>query len=58
MAGGPPDRYSQWLPRALNSAIYDVKWDYEGYRTTTSIAVFHIEIAVFYTKVPMLCPIL
>ena len=40
VAGGPPDRYRQWLAHALNSAIYDVKRDYEGYRTTARIAVF------------------
>ena len=34
------DRYSQWLARALNNVFYDVKWYYEGYRTTARIAVF------------------
>ena len=34
VAAGSPYRYPLWLARALNSAIYDVKWDYEGYRTT------------------------
>ena len=58
VAGGPPDRYPKWLARALNSAIYDVKWDYEGYRTTARIAVFYVKIAVFFTKFPLLCPIL
>ena len=58
VAGGPPYRYPQWLARALNSAIYDVKWDYEGYRTTARIAVFYLKIAVFTPKYPLFCPIL
>ena len=40
VAAGSPYRYPLWLARTLNSAIYDVKWDYEGYRTTARIAVF------------------
>ena len=58
VAGGSPYRYPVWLARALNSAIYDVKWDYEGYRTTARIYVFYVKIAVFYTKFPLLYPIL
>ena len=30
VAAGCPYRNPLWLARALNSAIYDVKWDYEG----------------------------
>ena len=37
-----PNHHSQWLPSALNRAIYDVKWDYEGYRTTARIALFFL----------------
>ena len=51
-------RYPLWLARTLNSAIYDVKWDYEGYRTIARIALFYVKIAVFYTKFPLLYPIL
>ena len=40
VAGGCPKRYPQWLAPALNSAIYDVKWDYQGSGTTARIAVF------------------
>ena len=58
VAAGSPYRYPLWLARALNSAIYDVKWDYEGYRTTARIAVFYMEIAVSYTKFPLLYAIL
>ena len=58
VAAGSPYRYPLWLARALNSAIYDVKWDYEGYRTIARSAVFYIKIAVFYTKFPLLYPIL
>ena len=58
VAGGPPDHYPQWLARALNSTIYDVKCNYEGYRTAVRIAVFYVQIAAFYTKFPLLCPIL
>ena len=47
VAGGSPYRYPLWLARALNSAIYDVKWDYKGYRTTARIAVFLCENSSF-----------
>ena len=57
VAGGSPYRYPLWLARALNSAIYDVKWDYEGYRTIARIAVFYVKIAVFYNKFMLLYPI-
>ena len=30
VAGGLPDRYPQWLARALNNPFDDVKWDYEA----------------------------
>ena len=56
VAGGPPDRYPQWLARALNSTIYDVKWDYEGYRTTARIAVFYVKIAVFLYQIFVVVP--
>ena len=58
VAGGSPYRYPLWLAHALNSAIYDVKWDYEGYRTMARIAVFYVKIAVFYNKFMLLYPIL
>ena len=58
VAGRSPYRYPLWLARALNGAIYDAKWDYEGYRTTARIAVFYVKIAVFYIKFPLLYPIL
>ena len=58
VAGRSPYRYPLWLARALNSAIYDVKWYYEGYRTTARIAVFYVKIAVFYTKFLLLYPVL
>ena len=58
VAAGSPYRYPLWLARALNSAIYDVKWDYEGYRTIARIAVFSVKIAVFYNKFLLLYPIL
>ena len=47
VAAGSPYRYPLWLARALNSAIYDVKWDYESYRAIARIAVFSVKIAVF-----------
>ena len=47
VAAGSHYRYPLWLARALNSAIYDVKWDYEGYRATAKIADFYVKIAVF-----------
>ena len=55
---GSPYRYPLWLARALNSAISDVKWDYEGYRKIARIAVFYVKIAVFYNKFMLLFPIL
>ena len=55
---GSPYRYPLWLARALNSAIYDVKWDYESHRAIARIAVFYAKIAVFYNKFMLLCPIL
>ena len=58
VAAGSPYRYPLWLARALNSAIYDVKWDYEDYRTIARIALFYVKIAVFYNKFMLLCPIL
>ena len=58
VAAGSPYRYPLWLARALNSAIYDVKWDYESYRAIARIAVFYVKIAVFYNKFMLLCPIL
>ena len=58
VAAESPYRYPLWLTRALNSAIYDVKWDYEGYRAIARIAVFYVEIAVFYNKFMLLCLIL
>ena len=58
VAAGSLCRYPLWLAPALNSAIYDVKWDYEGYRTIARIAVFYVKIAVFYNKFMLLCPIL
>ena len=58
VAAGSPYRYPLWLARALNSAIYDVKWDYEGYRAIAKIADFNVKIAVFYNKFMLLCPIL
>ena len=58
VAAGSPDRYPLWLARALNSAIYDVKWDYEGNRAIARIAVFNVKIAFFYNKPMLLCPIL
>ena len=58
VAAGLPYRYPLWLARALNSAIYDVKWDYEGYRTIARIEVFYVKIAVFYNKFMLLYPIL
>ena len=57
-AAGSPYCYPLWLARALNSAIYDVKWDHEGYRAITRIAVFYVKIAVFYNKLMLLYPIL
>ena len=51
VAAGSPYRYPLWLARALNSAIYDVKWDYEGYRAIAKIANFYVKIAVFYNFV-------
>ena len=47
VAAGSPYRYPLWLARALNSAIYDVKWDYESDRAIARIADFYIKIAVF-----------
>ena len=47
VAAGSSYRNPLWLARALNSAIYDVKWDYEGYRAIAKIADFHVKIAVF-----------
>ena len=47
VAAGSPYRYPLWLARALNSAFYDVKWDYESDRAIARIADFYIEIAVF-----------
>ena len=47
VAAGSPYRYPLWLARALNSAIYDVKWDYESDRAIARIADFYIRIAVF-----------
>ena len=58
VAAGSPYRYPLWLARALNSAIYDVKWDYESDRAIAKIAVFYVKIAVFYNKFMLLCPIL
>ena len=58
VAAGSPYRYPLWLARALNSAIYDVKWDYESYRAIARIAVFYVKIAVLYNKFMLLCPIL
>ena len=58
VAGGSPYRYPLWLAGALNSANYDVKWDYEGYRTMARIAVFYVKIAVSYNKFMLLYPIL
>ena len=58
VAAGSPYRYPLWLARALNSAIYDVKWDYEGNRAIAKIADFYVKIAVFYNKFMLLCPIL
>ena len=46
------------LARALNSAIYDVKWDYESDRAIARITDFYVRIAVFYNKFMLLCPIL
>ena len=40
VAAGSPYRYPLWLARALNSAIYDVKWDYEVNRAIAKIAEF------------------
>ena len=47
VAAGSPYRYPLWLARALNSAIYDVKWDYESDRAIAKIADFYAKIAVF-----------
>ena len=47
VAAGSPYRYPLWLARALNSAIYDVKWDYESDRAIARIADFYIKIALF-----------
>ena len=47
VAAGSPYRYPLWLARALNSANYDVKWDYESDRAIAKIADFYIKIAVF-----------
>ena len=47
VAAGSPYRYPLWLARALNSAIYDVKWDYESDRAIAKIADFYVKIAVF-----------
>ena len=47
VAAGSPYRYPLWLARALNSAFYDVKWDYESDRAIARIADFYIKIAVF-----------
>ena len=47
VAAGSPYRYPLWLARALNSAIYDVKWDYESDRAIARIADFYVKIAVF-----------
>ena len=58
VAAGSPYRYPLWLARALNSAIYDVKWDYQSHRAIARIAVFYVKIAVFYNKFMLLCPIL
>ena len=58
VAAGSPYRYPLWLARALNSAIYDVKWDYESDRAMARIADFYVKIAVFYNKFMLLCPIL
>ena len=58
VAAGSPYRYPLWLARALNSAIYEVKWDYESDRAIARIAVFYVKIAVFYNKFMLLCPIL
>ena len=56
VAAGSPYRYPLWLARALNSAIYDVKWDYESYRAIARIAVFYVKIAVFYKKIYAVVP--
>ena len=58
VAARSPYRYPLWLARALNSATYDVKCDYEGYRAIAKIADFYVKIAVFYNKFMLLCPIL
>ena len=58
VAAGSPYRYPLWLARALNSAIYDVKWDYESDRAIARIADFYVKIAVFNNKFMLLCPIL
>ena len=58
VAAGSPYRYPLWLARALNSAIYDVKWDYEIDRAIARIADFYVKIAVFYKKFMLLCTIL
>ena len=47
VAAGSPYRYPLWLARALNSAFFDVKWDYESDRAIARIADFYIKIAVF-----------
>ena len=47
VAAESPYRYPLWLARALNSAFYDVKWDYESDRAIARIADFYIKIAVF-----------
>ena len=43
VAAGSPYRYPLWLARALNSAIYDVKWDYEGYRAIAKFIFFMLK---------------
>ena len=58
VAAGSPYRCPLWLARALNSPIYDVKWDYEGYRTIATIAVFYVTKLFFYNKFMLLYPIL
>ena len=58
VAAGSPYRYPLWLARALNSAIYDVRWDHESYRAIAKIAVFYVKIAVFYNTFMLLRPIL
>ena len=56
VAAGSPYRYPLWLARALNSAIYDVKWDYESDRAIARIADFYIKIALFIINVCCCAP--